>query len=276
MKKKTSVFLSAVLLAASVFAPAAFAGPKQAAIVLSRDLPPYQQAASGIKQEFKKSGVEAAFDLYNIDGDLQKSAGFAREIQNKNTDIVFTIGTEAFKGMTENLKEIPVAAAMLVDPVGEGLVAPNQKNIYGAYLQVPFQERFRRLKKIVPNLYPVSLIYLKHSSLFQEADAAAKNSGFKLVPIGVSSIQEFPAALEQAARDSKALMMILDNDLYNSATSKELLLFSARNKFPVIAFSPNYVKSGALLSFSSDFTENGAGTARLAFSILNNESIKEH
>jgi len=143
-------------------------------------------------------------------------------------------------------------------------------------LRVPFEKQFRLLKKIVPDLQPIALIYIKNQKVnIAGAEEAGRKTGVSLALIEIESVRELEDALEKATLRAKALLLILNNDLYNSATSKELLLFSARNKFPIIAFTPNYVRAGALLSFSSDFSENGRSAAKLGALILKNEPVVE-
>ena len=258
--------------------PFVFAQSSQIAIVKSRSVEPYEKAAQGIQHQLKEEGFDAHFEFYNIEGDIQKGKEISQKIQEKNTALVFTIGTEAFQSVSGHLNQIPLVTAMLVNPEGDEIGSPNQSNLYGAYLKVPYVKHFQLLKKLAPDLSPVTIIYIKSEDQksIAEAKAAAAQETLTVIPVPIESIQEFSAALDRASRESKALIMILNKELYNSTTAKELLLFSARNKFPIIAFAPNYVKSGALLSFSSDFFENGRSAAKLGASLLRSEPVKEH
>lgn len=258
-----------------------FATPEpsyQIAIIKSRSMDPYEQAAQGIQQEFKAEGIGARFEFYNIEGDIEKGAEISKKIQESNSDLVFTIGTEAFKAVSGHLNQIPMVTAMLVDPLGEDVITKDQDNVYGAYLKVPFEKQFSVIKKIIPQLNPIAMICWCQPGkkrVAVEAQPQAEQAGISLIAVKIDSVKSLGTSLEEALRQSKALLIAFDNDLYNSATSKELLLFSARNKFPIIAFSPNYVKAGALFSLSSNFSENGKSAAMLAVSVLRKEPIKE-
>lgn len=248
----------------------------QVAIVQSRTMAPYALAVEGLQQELRKLKIDAQFNFYNIEGDIQKGEEISKRILERRVVLVFAIGTEAFKALSGYLNEIPIITVMLVDPEGEGIVAKDKTNVYGAYLKVPFEQIFHLIKKIVPDLNPIALIYLENrNEAVSEALAAADQGGISLVPFKIDSVKEFSKALDEISKRSKALLMTIDNELYNSATVKELLLFSARNKFPIIAFSPSYVKSGALLSFSSNFLENGKSAARLSVPILQGKPVKQ-
>ena len=112
--------------------------------------------------------------------------------------------------------------------------------------------------------------------LAEEAIQEAGKNGFELTIMELESLDKFTQSLEKASAISQALIMILDQEIYNGSTAKELLLFSARKKYPVIAISPNYVQAGALLSISSDFYSNGATAGKLGISLLKGEEPPIH
>lgn len=266
----TTLFLAGGL---TPFAFAEFSA--RVAVIKSRTLPPYEQATEGIKKTFEEKNIKTDFDFYNVEGDIQQGEEISKEIISKNTDIVFTVGTEAFQAISPHIRDIPIVTAMLVDPEEEG-VAKRGENIYGAYLKVPYPERFQRIKKMMPAWKSIAVIYMnREEEDIPKMSSAAQDAGLALFPIKIESIQEFLPVLEQANRQSQALMMVLNNEIYNSTTSKELLLFSARNKYPIIAFAPNYVRSGALLSLSSDFIENGKRAGVLGVELLKKTSVRE-
>jgi ABC-type uncharacterized transport system substrate-binding protein len=71
-------------------------------------------------------------------------------------------------------------------------------------------------------------------------------------------------ALRGSLQGADALLAIADNQVYNSSTVANILLTSYRAKTPVLAFSPAYVKAGALLSVHSTATQAGIQVATMA------------
>jgi ABC-type uncharacterized transport system substrate-binding protein len=69
----------------------------------------------------------------------------------------------------------------------------------------------------------------------------------------------------RAALDSAdALLAIADPQVFNSATISNILLATYRAGIPVMAFSPAYVKAGALLSLHTTPGQIGTQAAQMA------------
>ena len=60
--------------------------------------------------------------------------------------------------------------------------------------------------------------------------------------------QPLIGALRTALTDADVLLAVADANVYNPASVSNILLTSYRAKIPVLAFSPAYVKAGALLA----------------------------
>jgi ABC-type uncharacterized transport system substrate-binding protein len=70
-------------------------------------------------------------------------------------------------------------------------------------------------------------------------------------------------ALRAALPGVDVLLAVADSTVYNSSTAANILLTSYRTKTPVLAFSPAYVKAGALLSVHSTATQAGVQVAAM-------------
>ncbi len=231
---------------------------------------PYQQAVDGIREGLGRE-ADPQVDLFDLNGDVSKGPQVAGEIKQKDTKLIFTVGTEAFQAMKGQLNGLPVIMTMVYDPVGEGLADEHSR---GVYLKVSFDRQFALFSKLVPPIKKISLLYRKDKDTqwTEEAKAAAVKNDLELVLIGFTSLDQFSASLEQASKQSQMLVMILDQELYNSSTAKELLLFSARNKYPIAAIAPNYVKAGALFSVSADYRENGVAAGKMGAQLLKGDT----
>jgi len=229
-------------------------------------LKPYQQAVEGIRQGLGREG-DPQVDIYDLNGDVSQGPQIAGQIKQKNTKLVFTVGTEAFQAMKGQLNDLPIIMTMVYDPVGEGLADEHSR---GAYLKVSFDRQFSMFRKLVPPIKKLAMLYPKNMkrSWNEEARSAAAKNGMELALVGFESLDQFSAALEEASKQSQMLVMVLDQELYNSSTAKELLLFSARNKYPIAAIASNYVKAGALFSISADYQENGITAGKMGAQML--------
>lgn len=274
--KKTMRFfiLSFILCTIGVSAKAASADDNHPiAIVVSRSAAPYAEAVNAIKANFVNGNAHVQFSEYNLEGESDNAAEIIKQIGQAKAKIVFAIGTEAATEMSKAITNVPIVSAMIYEAPPE----PG-KNQYGVFLKVPFDARFKICKSLGLSHQNYALPYLKgkEQGFLSEAEKAAIDESVKIIKIPMSSLRKFQWALEESQKSSDYLLMVLDNELYKRATAQELLLFSARNQLPLIAFSHNYVKSGALLSISSNFEANGRQAAKLGKDILSNTPIKRH
>jgi putative tryptophan/tyrosine transport system substrate-binding protein len=263
-----------LLVAASAAGPA-WAGA-HVSIVKGRSLAPYEQAIQGIRESLLEADPTLEVDVHDLKGKKEEAGrALAQELRQAGSKLVITVGSEAAQAMKEELKDLPMICAMAYDPIEEGLVDPSHH--YAVYLKVSFEKRFAILKKVLPNFKTLALIHRKDTkaAVLKEARVAADKAGLELAVLELGSMDHFSRVLEEASKKSQALIMILDQELYNQATAKELLLFSARKKYPIIAFAPNYVQAGALMSVSSDFRGNGAAAGRMAAQLLKGNGLAD-
>ena len=276
MKKPLVYFFVFFILGAAVFCSPVWAGG-HIAVIQGRSLPPYEEAIQGIRQSLSQSDPSWNIDVYDLEGHPDDKKGpIVDLIRKSGAKLVLTVGTEAAQAFRDEFDDLSIVMMMVYDPVGEGLA--DEQHHYGVYLKVSFDQRFSILKKIVPSLNTLSLLRRAgtKTSLVEEAKIAAATNGLQLVVIDLESLDKFSQVLKEASSKSQALVMILDQEVYNNSTAKELLLFSAREKYPVLALASNYVQAGALMSVSSDFRDNGATAAKLASRLLKGETFEEH
>ena len=247
------------------------------AIVKSNDIVPYKQAVEGIITEIEKGLNKYIIDCYEIEKKSNINLAITQEIIDKKTDIVFSVGTEAALRVIGEIGDIPLIISMVYEPIEEILAKKSSlDNVYSIYLKVPFKQRFSLIKEFMPEIHTISLIYResKGKYIIKEAQEASQKTGINVKLNSIESLEDFDVILAKSLKESDALFMTLDQAIYNSVSAKKLLLFSARNKFPIIAFSDNYVKAGAIMSFSVAYKENGQRSAKVALEYLKTKKVK--
>jgi len=273
------------LLTISVFmclmgmAGVADAAPKyRVAIVKSDSIKPYSDALSGIYDGFETLSVLAAYKVYDLKDQVERADDVIQDITSWGPEVVITIGTLAAESITYKVGALPVVACMVYDPV-EAKTMSDRDAFYSVNLKVPMAKQLELLKKYIPHFKRYAVIYRREVSqpIIAAALEAASVWDLKIVPVAIGGGRDFSLALQYARQEAEALIMILDQKLYNRSASEEMLLFSARKSFPIISFSPNYVSSGALLSFSADFRSNGQEAGRMAYGVLKGKpNIEKH
>ncbi len=250
-----------------------------AAILLSRKLPPYEEAGRGIQESLNRKYPDLKIQTVVLEGDVEKGRDVAVAYAHYKKAVIFSVGTEAARSALSFTHDLPVIMAMMYDPLVENAVQKETlPRVYGAPLKISWASQFQTLKKLVPQWGKYAVIFLPQTGqdFKAGAEAAAGRQGLTVEFFPLVSLAEFLSTVQTASTRSDALLMILDRALYNPATLKELFLLSARRKYPLVTFSPNHVRSGALLSLSTPFYQNGATAAQIGAKLLEGNPPADH
>lgn len=100
----------------------------------------------------------------------------------------------------------------------------------------------------------------------------ARERGLRLVSARLGTSDPIFPGLKQVLDESDVLLAMADPQIYNSHTIQNILLASFRAKVPMQAFSPAYVRAGALLALYATPEQIGAQVALLARDALTEQN----
>lgn len=243
---------------------ASSAGALEIAILKSSDITAYNQAIAGFKSAAPSGAIYSEYDLR---GDLENGKKLARKIRASDASLVLAVGLKAALAAKLEVVDIPIVFSMVLDPLKHGL---NGSNITGTLIEVPLDRQFATVRSLLPSVKRIGALYdpAKTGTLIEEARRHAKTHGFDLAANGVTSERDVPAALRTLLADVGALWLIPDSTVLTDESLRFLLGSALEHNVPVIAFSPEFVRSGALLSLSVDYTDVGRQAGHLAKRIL--------
>ena len=274
---RLTLWLASLALALALTPTIARAGDPKVAIVTSSEIRPYQEAVEGFRKQILAAIPKAEITVYYLDTDPAKGATIASTIAAASCQLVHVVGTDAYKAIAPRLHDIPLVVSMVYDPESEfDLTAARSPQTFGAPLRVPMPKQLEIVKSFCPNIRRVSFVYTKQSSITQAEIDAAAPTGIQLVGIPIDDLGQLEKALETARTKSDAFLMLLDPAVYTKTTTQNVLLFFMRAKLPVVSFSPNFAKAGAVLSISAGYQDNGATAGRIAAEILTGAPVREH
>lgn len=238
------------------------------AILKSSDIAAYNQAVAGFKTALP-SGT--TFTEYNMQGDVLLGRKLAQKIRASNVDLVLAVGLKAAMVGKLEIPDTPVIFCMVLDPAKHGLKAPNMT---GILLEVPIERQFATLRWILPGAKRIGVLYDpdKTGPMVEEARRRAKILGLELVARPVSSEKDVPPALRELMPQMDVLWLLPDSTVLTEDSLRFLLSSTLEATIPVIGFSPDLVKSGALLGLSVQYEDLGRQAASMAKTILSTES----
>ncbi|MBC7916771.1 MAG: hypothetical protein H7Y28_03070 [Rhodoferax sp.] len=185
-----------------------------------------------------------------------------------DTRVYLTLGVESLREVLKaNVRE-PVVAALIPRTALERTVGEFGKRSGAAlsalYLDQPLGRQLDLLRLALPDAKRVGLV-LGPESLAQQAStvAAIRARGMEpVVGIAVTAENIF-AGLKPALEDSQVLLAVPDSLVFNNGTVSSILTATYRARIPLIAFSPAYVRAGALLCVYSTPQQIGAQAAAM-------------
>ena len=232
-------------------------------VVTSDNGAAFQEASESLIQELARNGLArkdiALLSLAEFQ-DLQTTATDAR--------LIISLGTEAFRQVSARNTSSAVLAALIPRISFERVQQEANKkpgaNLSALYLDQPFGRQLDLLRLVLPATRRVGVLW-GPESIGQQAllNAALQARGMESSEGLYSEGRALIDALRAALAGVDAVLAVADSSVYNSSTVTNILLTSYRAKTPVLAFSPSYVKAGALLSVHSTATQAGVQVAAM-------------
>lgn len=238
-------------------------------ILKSSDLKAYNDAIDGFKATSPGSAIFAEYDLL---GDLERGKQLAKRIRTSESSLVVAVGLKAALAAKLEIDHIPILYMMILDPFKHHLTAGNMT---GVLLEVPSDHQFKVMRSFLPSLHRIGMLYdpEKTSSKLKEAEIRAPVQDFQVRGFPVMSEKDIPQQLRALLSESEALWLIPDPTVLTDESIRFILESAVAKQVPVIAFSTEFTRLGALLSLSVDYGEVGRETGRLAKRVLNGEPM---
>ncbi len=242
-------------------------------VISSDNSAAFQEASDCLVQELVRNGVARRdIGLWSV-AEFQDQAADAAD-----TRLIVSLGTEAFRQVSARNTRAAVLAALIPRLSFERVLQEGNKkagtNVSALFLDQPFGRQLDLLRLALPTTRHVGVLW-GPESIGQQAmlNAALQARGMESSEGLYSEGRPLIDALRAALQGADVLLSVADNTAYNSSTVANILLTSYRAKTPVIAFSPAYVKAGALLSVYSTATQAGHQVATMTAHFLQTGSL---
>ncbi len=239
------------------------------AILRSSDIAAYREAVAGLKAT---GPIGAIYTEYDAQGDLELGKKLARKLRASNASLVVAVGLKAALAAKVEIVDVPIVYMMILDPLKHQLTAANMT---GTLLEVPVDRQLKIMRAFLPALHRLGMLYdpAKTSSRVKEAERAATFSNFQLTGLPVENDKEVPPQLRTLLSNVEALWLIPDSTVLTNESVGFILESALARQIPVIGFSPEFTRLGALLSMSVNYGDVGRETGLLAKRILDGERL---
>lgn len=240
----------------------------QVAIVISGNIKPYLEAATGLTETLHEGiGIRTERFLLEDVSDKQKD-GFIQHITDNSFDLYIAIGPEAAQFYDSHLSSsrIPMIQTMIFQPEQKS----NQKNGCGIFLNIPIPVQLHEIAMSFPMMSRIGLLYdpSNNQSFFEKACEIAPIYRIHLIPLEVESKKDIPSVLKKNWGRVDMIWLIPDRTVISETIIQYIIKESLLKNIPVIGFNRFFYESGAMLSFVFDYYDLGIQTGELALKIL--------
>jgi ABC-type uncharacterized transport system substrate-binding protein len=239
----------------------------QVALLVERGASTYQQAAYGFKTAFANTLNVEQIEL-DESGQMSKEllAGWRRNPPR----LVIAIGTRAARAASGRLPSLPVLYCLTLRSLENQLVGTN---IGGIVLDVGLPQQFENIRKLLPNLRRIGVVYDELTS--GPVVKQARNylgPGIQIVPRNARTPQEAEREIRDLFNNvlgpGDAFWLLWDSVTANPANFRILVELSLKNKTPLIVPARPFVEAGALVSVGANYEQAGRQLAEMAQQIL--------
>jgi ABC-type uncharacterized transport system substrate-binding protein len=204
-------------------------------------------------------GQTVAIEYRWAEGSTDKYREIAAEFVRLKVDAILTVGGEAAKEATSS---IPIVAAMMADPLGQGLVSNLARpgaNVTGLSIQSSdlAGKRLELLRETIHGLRSLAVLaYVGFSGTeleLAQVRAAAKKLDIEIVTLPVRQADEIPSAFEGLHNRVQAIY-VPANPLANT-NRIQINMLARRERLPTMHGFRIYVEAGGLMSYGPNTPE---------------------
>ena len=219
-----------------------------------------QKFEEGMRELGYVEGQNVRTVVRYANGDASKLSELLNELLALPVDVL-VISPKAIRAATEATKTTPIVCYFLGDAVRDGLIrnlARPGGNLTGMYAQETevTGKRLEIARELLPGIKRAAVLFdatdkaaSAQASAFQ---ALANDSGVSIQAVGVSSAQELVQAFRTLERGRVQAIFVAENPLLYL---HRRTLMNLAGRLPVMAYARDWVRDGALFTYSPNLYE---------------------
>lgn len=225
-------------------------------VITSYDTLPYRDALAGLRQVLQSADRSLRTMTLNEDGSL--AGGVA---QRSGASLTVTLGARA-------------ANAVAAGGAPPALLLPcmmiSSASRPGVLLEHSPDARIALLRQVMPAAQTIGTLYSTDRPPAEIAALreAARRAGVQLVATRVDLNSPLERQLDALGNDIDVLLATFDLGVFAPRNAQPLLLFSYRQRIPLLGLSDAWTRAGALLSTDWDYTDIGRQCGEAALQML--------
>lgn len=244
-------------------------------IVSSDSTAAYMEAVQELSAELGRGGV-SPYDIRR----LSVSEWSVQSMPAPSPRVYVALGTQATAALAASKMQVPVLAALIprssFERVMRGSARKASHDFTAIYLDQPLQRQLSTIRLALPQAKHLGVLWGPDSwPNAPTLRAQAAVNGLSLTEAGQGGNVNVFSDLQQVLDGSDVLLALADPLVFNSGSIQNILLTTFRAQVPVVAFSPAYVRAGALLALYATPVQVGKQAGALAQAVLRGQPLPE-
>ena len=240
-------------------------------VVSSERSAAYEEAAEALMAELERGGVGRTEVEFVTASEWSQG-------NDRSSKLIVTLGFEAAQALVSSDVRTPVLSALLPRSSFERVLRASGRKVSSQlsaiYLDQPLNRQVALIRLALPSVRRIGVLWGTESLIHAPSlRLLAPSSGFQFVEANVIASEPLFPGLKRVLDDSEVLLALADPTVYNSNTIQNVLLASFRARVPVLAFSPAYVRAGALLALYVTPTQVGQQVASVVRGVLQGKAL---
>lgn len=251
------------------------AGGSRVVIVSSDSTAAYMDAVQALITELGRSGV-SPYDIRRLN--VTEWATWAEPAPSPR--LYVALGTQATAALAASGLSAPVLAALIPRGSFERVLAGSARKasseFTAIYLDQPLGRQLTMVRMALPQAKRVGVLWGPDSWLKAPSfRTLAVAHGFSVNEAGLEGKFNVFSDLRQVLGGSDVFLALADPLVFNSDSIQNILLTTFRARVPLVAFSPAYVRAGALLALHATPEQAGRQAATLVLEVLRGQPLPE-
>jgi putative ABC transport system substrate-binding protein len=253
-------------------------------IGVGRDTPDSQLRYAAFLEKLQQLGwtngqnvrVEARWSA----GDAKLLRQYAAELVALTPDVMVTTGTGPTEAVVRSTTSVPVVFAVVLDPVGGGLVKSLARPGGNATGFMMFEYSLSAkwpelLKQIAPTITRAAVLREAQSTTagvgqFAVIQSVASTIGVEMIPINLGDVSDIEREIESFARSGNGGLIVTASA--SALIHRDLInMLAVRYKLPAVYSERSFVTAGALLSYGPSYIDQYRRAASYVDRILRGE-----
>jgi putative tryptophan/tyrosine transport system substrate-binding protein len=194
-------------------------------------------------------------------GKTERLAPVADELVRLKVDVIFATSAPVIRAAKNATNTIPIVMPAASDPVGSGFITSLARpggNITGmsAMILELDGKRLELLREVAPRVARVAFLTygtdLTAQRRVEELQDVGRRLGIRVQPLRIKDPKELDGAFSAMIRERAGAVAIQPLLITSIGQGRRIAELAAKNRFPTISDSEDFLDAGGLLSYGSD------------------------